>query len=158
MEKHAAGLRTVLAWWGVGTCKLVSIQDLKGGDGAVAFLEVIKETPETLGQDIKRLKHVANQVLQQVCVAGCTPRVSRQTVISFVWVTTNSLSAIIEHIYRGFFRSVPSSSPPGRPPTTTGSQLQNHLQRFLFTKLSCLRLRFSCCQELARVCPKVRVP
>lgn len=39
--------------------KLVSIQDLKGGDGVVAFLEVIKETPETLGKDIKRLKLVA---------------------------------------------------------------------------------------------------
>ena len=39
--------------------KLVSIQDLQGGDGVVALLEVIKETPETLGQDIKRLRLVA---------------------------------------------------------------------------------------------------
>ncbi|KAG0568362.1 hypothetical protein KC19_6G014200 [Ceratodon purpureus] len=39
--------------------KLVSIQDLQGGDCVVALLEVIKETPETLGQDIKRLRLVA---------------------------------------------------------------------------------------------------
>ena len=39
--------------------QLVSIQDLKGGDGVVAILEVIKETPKILGQDIKRLKLVA---------------------------------------------------------------------------------------------------
>jgi hypothetical protein len=39
--------------------KLVSIHDSKSGDGVVAFLEVIKETPETLGKDIKRLKLVA---------------------------------------------------------------------------------------------------
>jgi hypothetical protein len=39
--------------------KLVSIHDLKAGDGVVAFLELIKESPKSLSPDIKRLKLVA---------------------------------------------------------------------------------------------------
>jgi hypothetical protein len=39
--------------------KLVSIHDLKSGDGVVAFLELIKESPKSMSPDIKRLKLVA---------------------------------------------------------------------------------------------------